>query len=107
MKMWLNIIQIHSTSWHVYKNVMSLTFSVELAVIMNKYYSGVCYAGIDVDPELKYPKGAGRVAFSNHTSYINAINNRFIQLKIGDIDKKVCSNYKSTNLEIPYLHFSR
>lgn len=64
-------------------------FSVELAVIMNKYYSGVCYAGIDVDPELKYPKGAGRVAFSNHTSYINAINNRFIQLKIGDIDKKV------------------
>jgi len=63
--------------------------SVELAVIMNKYYSGVCYAGIDVDPELKYPKGAGRVAFSNHTSYINAINNRFIQLKIGDIDKKV------------------
>lgn len=56
---------------------------------MNKYYSGVCYAGIDVDPELKYPKGAGRVAFSNHTSYINAINNRFIQLKIGDIDKKV------------------
>ena len=66
---------------------------VELAVIMNKYYSGVCYAGIDVDPELKYPKGAGRVAFSNHTSYINAINNRFIQLKIGDIDKKVGTYY--------------
>ena len=73
-------IIIHNTLSH---------FSVELAVIMNKYYSGVCYAGIDVDPELKYPKGAGRVAFSNHTSYINAINNRFIQLKIGDIDKKV------------------
>ena len=94
MKMQLTIIQVHCTSWHVHKNVMSLPdklFSVELAVIMNKYYSGVCYAGIDVDPELKYPKGAGRVAFSNHTSYINAINNRFIQLKIGDIDKKVCS----------------
>ena len=63
--------------------------SVELAVIMHKYYSSVCYAGIDVDPELKYPKGAGRVSFSNHTSYINAINNHYIHLKIGDVDKRV------------------
>ena len=33
---------------------------------MNKLYGGVCYAAIDIDPELKYPKGAGRVSFSNH-----------------------------------------
>ena len=29
----------------------------ELADIFNSRYGNVCYAGIDVDPELKYPKG--------------------------------------------------
>lgn len=28
----------------------------ELAMIMDRLYGGVCYAGIDTDPELKYPK---------------------------------------------------
>ena len=31
--------------------------AIELAMIMDRLYGGVCYAGIDVDPELKYPKG--------------------------------------------------
>lgn len=63
--------------------------AVELAMIMDRLYGGVCYAGIDVDPELKYPKGAGRVAFSNQQSYIAAISARFIQLQHGEIDKRV------------------
>lgn len=63
--------------------------SVELAMIMDRLYGGVCYAGIDTDPELKYPKGAGRVAFSNQQSYIAAISARFVQLQHGDIDKRV------------------
>ena len=46
-------------------------------MIMDRLYGGVCYAGIDTDPELKYPKGAGRVAFSNQQSYIAAISARF------------------------------
>ena len=29
----------------------------ELADIFNSRYGNVCYAGIDCDPELKYPKG--------------------------------------------------
>lgn len=33
-----------------------LYLSVELAMIMDRLYGGVCYAGIDTDPELKYPK---------------------------------------------------
>ena len=37
--------------------------AIELAIIMDRLYGSVCYAGIDTDPELKYPKGAGRVAF--------------------------------------------
>ena len=64
---------------------------VELAMIMDRLYGGVCYAGIDTDPELKYPKGAGRVAFSNQQSYIAAISARFVQLQHGEIDKRVCS----------------
>lgn len=64
-------------------------FAVELAMIMDRLYGGVCYAGIDTDPELKYPKGAGRVAFSNQQSYIAAISARFVQLQHGDIDKRV------------------
>ncbi|KAG8135442.1 hypothetical protein E2320_008470 [Naja naja] len=62
---------------------------IELAMIMDRLYGGVCYAGIDTDPELKYPKGAGRVAFSNQQSYIAAISARFVQLQHNDIDKRV------------------
>lgn len=62
---------------------------VELAMIMDRLYGGVCYAGIDTDPELKYPKGAGRVAFSNQQSYIAAISARFVQLQHGEMDKRV------------------
>ena len=68
-------------------------FLVELAMIMDRLYGGVCYAGIDTDPELKYPKGAGRVAFSNQQSYIAAISARFVQLQHGEIDKRVKKNY--------------
>jgi len=63
--------------------------AVELAIIMERLYGSVCYAGIDTDPELKYPKGAGRVAFSSQQSYIAAISARFVQLQYGDIDKRV------------------
>jgi cytoplasmic polyadenylation element-binding protein len=61
----------------------------ELAAIMNKLYGGVCYAGIDIDPELKYPKGAGRVSFNNQQSFVAAINSRFIQLQYNEISKRV------------------
>jgi cytoplasmic polyadenylation element-binding protein len=56
---------------------------------MERLYGGVCYAGIDTDPELKYPKGAARVSFSNHQSYVAAISARFVQLHQGEIDKRV------------------
>lgn len=61
----------------------------ELAIIMNNLYGGVCYAGIDTDQELKYPKGAGRVAFSSHHSYIAAISARFVHLHHSEIEKRV------------------
>jgi len=77
---------------------LTLVSAVELAMIMDRLYGGVCYAGIDTDPELKYPKGAGRVAFSNQQSYIAAISARFVQLQHGDIDKRVSIRYTFCNI---------
>lgn len=79
--------------------------TVELAMIMDRLYGGVCYAGIDTDPELKYPKGAGRVAFSNQQSYIAAISARFVQLQHGDIDKRVREPTRAPPLCVIPLHF--
>ena len=70
---------------------------------MDRLYGGVCYAGIDTDPELRYPKGAGRVAFSNQQSYIAAISARFVQLQHGEIDKRVSSSHSSANTAARYL----
>ncbi len=63
----------------------------ELANLINDLYGGVCYAGIDIDPELNYPKGAARVSFNNQQSYVNAITTRFVQIKQADLDKRVNS----------------
>ena len=68
-------------------------------MIMDRLYGGVCYAGIDTDPELKYPKGAGRVAFSNQQSYIAAISARFVQLQHGEIDKRVSPRLRSGSFQ--------
>lgn len=81
-------------------------------MIMDRLYGGVCYAGIDTDPELKYPKGAGRVAFSNQQSYIAAISARFVQLQHGEIDKRVGGKQRELSvfrppLSVPFfLHLS-
>uniref|UniRef100_A0A667Y7N6 Cytoplasmic polyadenylation element binding protein 4 n=1 Tax=Myripristis murdjan TaxID=586833 RepID=A0A667Y7N6_9TELE len=83
------VIQIRPCVYSAHMFVFFLPSAVELAMIMDRLYGGVCYAGIDTDPELKYPKGAGRVAFSNQQSYIAAISARFVQLQHGEIDKRV------------------
>uniref|UniRef100_A0A8C5FWG1 Cytoplasmic polyadenylation element binding protein 3 n=1 Tax=Gadus morhua TaxID=8049 RepID=A0A8C5FWG1_GADMO len=83
--------------------------AVELAMIMDRLYGGVCYAGIDTDPELKYPKGAGRVAFSNQQSYIAAISARFVQLQHNDIDKRVSGRKhygRALSFRTHFLHCS-
>ena len=85
--------------YHAPNHVMF--FSVELAILMDRLYGGVCYAGIDVDPDLKYPKGAGRVAFSNQQSYIAAISARFAHLQHADIDKRVSNR----NLTAPTVEW--
>ncbi|XP_043919453.1 cytoplasmic polyadenylation element-binding protein 2 [Protopterus annectens] len=39
--------------------------ALELAMIMDRLYGGVCYAGIDTDPELKYPKRCWPLLFQS------------------------------------------
>ena len=76
-------------------------------MIMDRLYGGVCYAGIDTDPELKYPKGAGRVAFSNQQSYIAAISARFVQLQHGEIDKRVSGEKRELGVFLSPSFFIR
>ena len=100
--------------------------AAELADIFNSRYGNVCYAGIDCDPELKYPKGmlaascimsnptllsssslspfpppgAGRVTFSSRVSFMSAVSCRFLQVTYGDIDKKVIVSSNSSSLKV-------
>ena len=77
----------------------------ELAEIMDSKFGNVCYAGIDTDPELKYPKGAGRVTFCSQSSYISAVTARFVQLTYADMDKKV--NIQLLSMAKIKLHVSQ
>ncbi|CAG9534723.1 unnamed protein product [Cercopithifilaria johnstoni] len=63
--------------------------AVELAHIMDGLYGSVGCAGIDTDVEYKYPKGAGRIAFTNQNSYMKAITDRYVQLSHGEVEKRV------------------
>uniref|UniRef100_F1KZM5 Cytoplasmic polyadenylation element-binding protein 1 n=2 Tax=Ascaris TaxID=6251 RepID=F1KZM5_ASCSU len=61
----------------------------DLARLLERLYGCVCYAGIDIDPELKYPKGAARVTFATTAAFIAAINGRFVNIICGGITKRV------------------
>lgn len=71
----------------------------DLARLLERLYGCVCYAGIDIDPELKYPKGAARVTFATTAAFIAAINGRFVNIICGGITKRV-------NIFEEYLSFS-
>ncbi|VDM29353.1 unnamed protein product, partial [Toxocara canis] len=66
-----------------------LSLRLELAHIMDRLYGSVACAGIDTDVEYKYPKGAGRVVFTNRNSYMKAIADRYVQLSHGEVEKTV------------------
>ena len=44
----------------------------ELADIFNSRYGNVCYAGIDCDPELKYPKGMSILTSSHRNIHVDS-----------------------------------
>ncbi|XP_065184761.1 cytoplasmic polyadenylation element-binding protein 2-like isoform X2 [Sycon ciliatum] len=61
----------------------------QLAKIMNDHFGNVCHAVISVDETMDYPRGAGKVTFSSQDSYINAIQTRYVEVKLGELQKKV------------------
>ncbi len=63
--------------------------SGDLAVIAQRYFGSVSYVGIDVDPELKYPKGAARITFCATKSYVAALTGRYMKIPHGDSVKQV------------------
>ncbi|VDK86449.1 unnamed protein product [Litomosoides sigmodontis] len=65
------------------------TKAKELARVLDHLYGSVCYVGIDIDPELKYPKGAARVTFTTEQSFIAAISGRFVHIPHADVTKRV------------------
>uniref|UniRef100_A0A914MP56 RRM domain-containing protein n=1 Tax=Meloidogyne incognita TaxID=6306 RepID=A0A914MP56_MELIC len=56
------------------------TKASELVFVLESLYGLVCYAGIDVDPEMKYPKGAARVTFNTFKSYVAGMAGRFVNI---------------------------
>ncbi|VDM54552.1 unnamed protein product [Angiostrongylus costaricensis] len=63
--------------------------AVDLAHTMDRLFGNVACAGIDTDFKYKYPRGAGRVAFTDYSSYIKAIREQYVQLNHGEIEKSV------------------
>lgn len=57
---------------------------------MNQTYGLVSCVTIEVDPELKYPKGTARVSLVHEETYVAALTRRFIYLPSPDGTKKVC-----------------
>uniref|UniRef100_A0A915DPT0 Cytoplasmic polyadenylation element-binding protein 1 n=1 Tax=Ditylenchus dipsaci TaxID=166011 RepID=A0A915DPT0_9BILA len=65
------------------------TKASEIAFVLESHFGSVCYVGIDIDPELKYPKGAARVTFNTTKSFVAAISGKFVNIPHGDGSKRV------------------
>ena len=51
---------------NILQNFLFYFSTVELAMIMDRLYGGVCYAGIDTDLELEYSKEQGKWPITVH-----------------------------------------
>ena len=60
----------------------------ELASVLSKYGT-VAYVGIDIDPELKYPKGAARVTFTTTKAFVAAIAGQFAYIPPAETTARV------------------
>ncbi|CAD5232570.1 unnamed protein product [Bursaphelenchus xylophilus] len=55
--------------------------AVDIALAMSKF-GAVAYAGIDMDAEHSYPKGAARIAFVSPKAYINAMCSKTVTIQV-------------------------
>ena len=66
-----------------------IRFSGEIAFVLESKFGSVCYVEIDIDPELKYPKGAASVTYNTTKSFVAAISGKFVNIPHGDGVKRV------------------
>ena len=79
----------HCLYAHCSHNTVSSQNAEDLAKLFERLFGDVGYAGIDTDAQYSYPKGAARVTFASRESYIAAITERFVQIRLLDMDKRV------------------
>ena len=72
-------------------DLLELLLIGDLAAAIEYLYGHVAYVGIDIDPELKYPKGAARVVFSKSESLMAAISGKYVHLPHSEVQKRVSS----------------
>uniref|UniRef100_A0A7E4V8C3 Cytoplasmic polyadenylation element-binding protein 1 n=1 Tax=Panagrellus redivivus TaxID=6233 RepID=A0A7E4V8C3_PANRE len=65
------------------------TRAVDLVDAMEARFGKVIYASIDIDPELRYPKGAARIVFAKRNDYVDAMSSRFINLPHCGSNKRI------------------
>uniref|UniRef100_A0AC35FLV9 RRM domain-containing protein n=1 Tax=Panagrolaimus sp. PS1159 TaxID=55785 RepID=A0AC35FLV9_9BILA len=65
------------------------TRAVDIVDAFEKKYGKVIYASIDIDPELRYPKGAARIVFANRYDYLKAMAGRIITLPHCGTSKRI------------------
>ncbi|CAJ0928961.1 unnamed protein product, partial [Mesorhabditis belari] len=65
------------------------TRACDLAAAIEDLYGHVAYVGIDIDPELKYPKGAARVVFFTSESLVAAISGKYVHIPHSEVQKRL------------------
>lgn len=88
------------------------TKASEIAEAMTSLYGQVCYAGLDIDHELRYPKNYARVTFVSMHSFLAAVKNRYasffsaglnaakkVEVKPYVMDSKKCDQCCGTKCE--------
>ncbi|KHN72990.1 Cytoplasmic polyadenylation element-binding protein 3 [Toxocara canis] len=56
--------------------------------IMAEVYGNALFVAIDTD-KYKYPIGSGRVSFSSRTSYLRAVDSKFLEIRTSKFSKRV------------------
>ncbi|CAJ0564055.1 unnamed protein product, partial [Mesorhabditis spiculigera] len=86
--------------------------AAEIAGAMQRAYGHVTYVGIDIDPELEYPKGAARITFATNQAYIAALRGKYVMIPHGDIQKRpylmeeqICDECEGTLCEGRYASY--
>ena len=81
-----------------------MSFTGELAFMINASFPGVRYVGLDVDKEYCFPKGAARATFFTRETYLSALRARFLSILYLD-HRGIVSSFGGSRLHVYRLRF--